>query len=201
MKIIIVGGGKLGKDIADNMLERKYDVRLIEKNRAKCIELANDLDVEIICGDGTELEVLEEAATQLAKNEFNARKVIVRANNPRNVEALRTLGTDIVVSSTEIITRLIEQEVDLAGMHLLATLNKGKASICTITLPEFSGLDGKMLKDITLPQGCLVISVLRDVDMTIPNGFTVIHTGDEIVSVCDSDNSQRQLLKLFHSHN
>ena len=210
MKIIIVGGGKLGKDIADNMLERKYDVRLIEKNRAKCIELANDLDVEIICGDGTELEVLEEAgtknadcfisvtgsdqdnlvATQLAKNEFNARKVIVRANNPRNVEALRTLGTDSVVSSTEIITRLIEQEVDLAGMHLLA-----------ITLPEFSSLDGKMLKDITLPQGCLVISVLRDDDMTIPNGFTVIHTGDEIVSVCDSDNSQRQLLKLFHSHN
>ncbi len=63
-------------------------------------------------------------ATQLAKNEFNAHKVIVRANNPRNVEALRTLGTDIVVSSTEIITRLIEQEVDLAGMHLLATLNK-----------------------------------------------------------------------------
>ena len=98
-------------------------------------------------------------------------KVIVRANNPRNVEALRTLGTDIVVSSTEIITRLIEQEVDLAGMHLLATLNKGKASICTITLPEFSSLDGKMLKDITLPQGCLVISVLRDDDMTIPNGF------------------------------
>ena len=224
MKIIIVGGGKLGKDIADNMLERKYDVRLIEKNRAKCIELANDLDVEIICGDGTELEVLEEAgtknadcfisvtgsdqdnlvATQLAKNEFNARKVIVRANNPRNVEALRTLGTDIVVSSTEIITRLIEQEVDLAGMHLLATLNKGKASIVSAT--AFSlwlrrGLDGKMLKDITLPQGCLVISVLRDDDMTIPNGFTVIHTGDEIVSVCDSDNSQRQLLKLFHSHN
>ena len=48
MKIIIVGGGKLGKDIADNMLERKYDVRLIEKNRAKCIELANDLDVEMV---------------------------------------------------------------------------------------------------------------------------------------------------------
>ncbi len=105
MKIIIVGGGKLGKDIADNMLERKYDVRLIEKNRAKCIELANDLDVEIICGDGTELEVLEEAgtknadcfisvtgsdqdnlvATQLAKKmSLMPCKVIVRANNPRN---------------------------------------------------------------------------------------------------------------------
>ena len=35
MKIIIVGGGKLGKDIADNMLERKYDLTIIEKNRGK----------------------------------------------------------------------------------------------------------------------------------------------------------------------
>ncbi len=219
MKIIIVGGGKLGKDIADNLLERRYEVRLIEKNREKCLELANDLNVEVICGDGTELEVLEEAgtknadcfisvtgsdqdnlvATQLAKNEFNARKVIVRANDPRNVETLRTLGTDIVVSSTEIITRLIEQEVDLAGMHLLATLNKGKASICTTTLPPHSALHGQMLKDITLPQGCLVISVLRGGDMTIPNGFTVINSGDEIVSVCEDESSRRQLLKLFHN--
>ena len=46
----------------------------------------------------------------------------------REMWKLVPLGTDIVVSSTEIITRLIEQEVDLAGMHLLATLNKGKAS-------------------------------------------------------------------------
>lgn len=218
MKIIIVGGGKLGKDIADNMLERKYDVRLIEKDRAKCIALANDLDIEVICGDGTELEVLEQAgtknadcfisvtgsdqnnlvATQLAKNEFNAGKVIVRANNPRNVEALRTLGTDIVVSSTEIITRLIEQEVDVESMHLLATLNQGKASICTGVLQKESHLDGKMLKDITLPQGCLIISVLRDGNMTIPNGFTVIYAGDELVAVCDSDSSRRQLLKLLH---
>ena len=110
------------------MLERKYDVRLIERDRIKCKRLANNLDVEIVYGDGTELEVLENADTmnadcfiavtgtdqdnlvacQLAKHEFHVKKVIARANNPRNMKALRTLGADIAVSSTEIITRLIE---------------------------------------------------------------------------------------------
>ncbi len=78
MKIIIVGGGKLGKDIADNMLERKYDVRLIEKNRAKCIELANDLDVEIICGDGTELEVLGQEQEQKMQIALSLLPVVTR---------------------------------------------------------------------------------------------------------------------------
>ncbi|MDF2631763.1 MAG: TrkA family potassium uptake protein, partial [Caproiciproducens sp.] len=205
MKIVIVGGGKLGHQIASNMLERKYSIKLIEKDKLKCIRLANELDAEVICGDGTELEVLDDAGTQnadcfiavtgsdqdnlvasqLAKRVFKAGKVIARANDPRNLEALRTLGADIAVSSTEIITNLIEQEVNAAEMHLLATLNKGKAGICDMTLPQDTMLDGVMLKDITLPQGSLIISLVRGDSMIIPNGLTVIHTGDEIVAVCD----------------
>lgn len=216
MVIVIVGGGKLGFDLAQTMMERRYDVRLVEKNKSKCMELANRLDAEVICGDGTEIEILEEAgtkncdsfiavtgsdqdnlvATQLAKREFGAKKVIVRANNPENMEALRTLGTDIVVSSTEIITRLIEQEVDVAEMHMLATLNKGKASICTMVLPENSICHGRALKDITMPKGSLIISVLRDDAMMIPNGDTVFYAGDEVVAVCENS-SRKQLMRLL----
>ena len=217
MVIVIVGGGKLGFDLAQTMMERKYDVRLIEKNKEKCMELANRLDAEVICGDGTEIEILEEAgtkncdsfiavtgsdqdnlvATQLAKREFDAKKVIIRANNPANMETLRTLGTDIVVSSTEIITRLIEQEVDVAEMHMLATLNKGRASICTMVLPEKSAWHKRPLKDLTLPSGSLIISILRDDNMMIPNGYSVLHSGDEIVAVCENDNRKR-LLKVLN---
>lgn len=216
MVIVIVGGGKLGLDLARTMMERKYDVRLIEKDRARCMSLANRLDAEVICGDGTEIEILEEAgtkncdsfiavtgsdqdnlvATQLAKREFNAKKVIIRANNPENMEALRTLGTDIVVSSTDIIARLIEQEVDVAEMHMLATLNRGRSSICTMVLPENSALEGMTLTEITLPSGSLIISILRNETMMIPNGMTVLHSGDEIVAVCENDN-QKRLLKIL----
>ena len=217
-RTIIVGGGKLGLDLANSLMERRYDVRLIEKNRVKCVQLANDLDAEVIYGDGTEIEILDEAgtkncdcfiavtgsdqdnlvATQLAKKEFGAKKVIIRANNPHNMEALRKLGTDIVVSSTEIITRLIEQEVDVAEMHMLATLNKGKASICTMVLPQNSALDGCELREITLPHGSLIISILRKDEMMIPNGFTVIQAGDEVVAVCENE-SRKSLLKILNA--
>ena len=180
------------------------------------MRLANDLDVGILCGDGTELDVLEDAgaidadcfiavtgsdqdnlvACQLAKREFRAKKVIARANNPRNLEVLRTLGADIAVSSTDIISRLIEQEVDVAEMHLLATLNKGRAGICAITLPDQTPLDGMTLKELTLPGGSLIISVVRGDTMMIPNGYTVIHAGDEIVAVCEGQ-SQKQLLSVL----
>ena len=217
-RTIIVGGGKLGLDLANSLMERRYDVRLIEKNRVKCVQLANDLDAEVIYGDGTEIEIHDEAgtkncdcfiavtgsdqdnlvATQLAKKEFGAKKVIIRANNPHNMEALRKLGTDIVVSSTEIITRLIEQEVDVAEMHMLATLNKGKASICTMILPQNSALDGCELREITLPHGSLIISILRKDEMMIPNGFTVIQAGDEVVAVCENE-SRKSLLKILNA--
>ena len=76
------------------------------------------------------------------------------------------------------------------------TLNKGKAGICTMTLPPETALDGKMLKDLTLPQSSLVISILRGDNMMIPNGFTVIHSGDEVVAVCEGS-SQKQLMKVL----
>lgn len=216
MKIVIVGGGKLGHQIAGSMLERKYTVKLIEKDKAKCVRLANELDAEVICGDGTEIEVLDDAGTrnadcfiavtgsdqdnlvasQLARMEFKAKKVIARANDPRNLDALRTLGTGIAVSSTEIITNLIEQEVGTSGMHLLATLNKGKASICAVTLADNTALNGTALKDITLPEGSLLVSIVRGDEMMIPNGFTKIQAGDEIVAVC-TDNSQKELMKIL----
>ena len=216
MRIVIVGGGKLGYHLATIMLDRKHDVRLIEKNKLRCMRLANELDVEVICGDGTEIETVEDAGTQnadcfiavtgqdqdnlvasqLAKRQFKAIKVIARANDPRNMDALRILGADIVVSSTEIITNLIEQEVDIAEMHLLATLNKGRAGICTMTLPPDTALEGVTLKDVDLPESSLVISIVRGDAMMIPNGNTVIHANDEIVAVCEGK-SQKQLLRVL----
>lgn len=215
MKIIIVGGGKLGYYLARNMIDMDYKVKLIEKDKSKCRKIANDLDVEIICGDGTEIEVLANAsigkadcfiavtgrdqdnlvASQLAKKKFMVNQVIARANNPRNLEALRKLGVDNAVSSTEIITRLIEQEIESVGLHLLASL-RGKASICTIKIPKHSGAEGVSLKEIQLPKSSLVVSLLRNEELIIPQGDTVIYRGDEVICICEND-SQKELIKTF----
>lgn len=218
MKIVIIGGGKLGYYIAEAMLDKGYEVNLIEKDRKKCDQLAELLDAAVICGDGTEIEVLAGAmsgkvecliavtgrdqdnlvASQLAKKKFQVKKVIARANNPRNLEALRMLGITHVVSSTEIITKLIEQEVDNASGRLIASLNRGRAAICEMIVSKDSKVSGTSLKDIALPKSSLIISILRNDELLIPQGDTVFTPGDEVIAVCIGD-SQRKLMKLFSS--
>lgn len=216
MRIVIVGGGKLGYFLARNMIDRNYEVKLIEKDKMRCMKVANDLDAEVICGDGTQIEVLISAGiakadcliavtgrdqdnlvcSQLAKKKFMVKKTIARANNPRNLEALRKLGVTNAVSSTEIITRLIEQEVDSVGMHLLTTLNKGRASICAVTVPKGAIVSDIPLRDIKIPESCLVISIVRNDELIIPMGDDVIYEYDEVIAVCES-RKQREFTKLF----
>ena len=212
MKIVIMGGGKLGAHLAENMLESKHTVRLIERDKNRCQRLANELDAVIICGDGTELESLTDAETedaavtgrdqdnlvacQLAKRQFHVKRVIARVNNPRNSQAMKAFGADIAVSSTEVITSLIEQEVDVAEMHLLATLNKGRAGICAITLPDDTALRRRTLNEISLPAGTLIISIVRGDALIIPNGSTMMQPRDEVVAVCAAG-SQKELLRIL----
>ena len=216
MHIVIVGGGKVGRYLASSLIERKNTITVIERDRSHCQHLANMVDAEVILGDGTQPQTLQEAgiehadclvavtgsdetnlvAVQLAKQQFHVPKAIARTNDPRNLETMRALGVDIPVSSTGIITRLIEQEIGAAEMHLLATLNKGRASICTIILPEDTHLHQKHLRDIRLPSGSLIVSIVRKDSMIIPNGSTILQAGDEVVAVCEGA-SEMALLKAL----
>lgn len=216
MKVIIAGGGRLGYSLARNLIDRRYDVSVIEISKQASEKVANELQIEVICGDATNIETLNSldfnnvdcfiavtgrdqdniVASQLAKNELKIPKVIARANNPRNLEAMRKLDIDIVVSSTEIITKMIEQEVVNAGAQLLATLNRGKAAILSFTLPENSALDGYAIKDIKMPASSLIVSVVRGEQLYIPRGDTVIYSKDEIVIFC-GDDSQKSVKKLW----
>jgi len=216
MKMVVMGGGKTGQNLARVLLDRRYEVSVIERDRVRCQRLADDLDVTVCRGDGTNISVLEAAGTreadcfmavtgvdqdnlvaaQLAREYFLAKKVIARVNDPRNVDTFRLLGIENIVCSADILTRMIEQEADQAHMHLIATLNQGKAGICSMTLPEDSALHGVALREIKFPSDSLVISMIRDGVLTIPNGSTVLEEGDELVAVA-GEKSQKALVKLL----
>ncbi len=216
MRIVIVGGGKLGFYLSKNMLDRGHEVSLVEMDKKKCANLATMLDAVVVSGDGTDISVLETAGIsradsviavsgrdednvvccQIAKKLFHVRKVVARVNNPKNMATMKRLGADIAVCNTEIITRIIEQEVDSQGLHLLANLNKGRSAICALTLEKDSDLDGKMIKDIRIPDDSLIISMVRGDTTIIPKGNSVIRGGDEIIAVCGAD-SRKELLRAL----
>ena len=129
MKVIVVGGGKVGYYLAKTLIEHGHYPTLIEIKKGLCRYLANDLDIPVIFGDGTTLEALMDAdiehadavvsvtgkdednliTCQLAKSVFHVGKTVARANNPKNVAVMKQLGIDITVNTTDNIARSLER--------------------------------------------------------------------------------------------
>lgn len=216
MYIIIVGGGKVGYYLAKTLLPYKHKVIVIEPIREMCEKVANELNIPVCNGDGTTIDILTEMDTsradifiavtgrdednliacQLAKRNFGVKRTIARVNNPKNIQVFEKLGVDIAVSSTSIIADLIEQEVDYSGMKTLMKLKNGKIVLTEIVINPCSHVCGMSLKDLSIPNDCILISVIRDEEVIIPNGFTVLQAEDYIIAV-SSQEDQAELKKYF----
>ena len=220
MRTIIVGGGKIGFYLAKTLLEHGNSVVLVELDKEQCRFCANELNnsgVEVVCGDGTDDDVLRTCriqdtdaivavmgqdennlvCCQIAKRLFGVKKTIAKVNNPRNAETLKLLGEDIVISATEDIIQLLEHEVDISAIKKLIPLSGG-ASLLEITLPEDYKLDGETLMDIPLPQNCNIVCIDRNGHTIIPRGKTTLHSGDILLAVAlgEDEKELRKALKI-----
>lgn len=218
MHIIIVGGGKIGYYLSKTLISFKHDVVVIEPQKELCEKIANQLNIRVCNGDGTTIEKLEEVeaskadiliavtgrdednliACQLAKSNFGIKRTIARVNNPKNIDVFKKLGVDSAVSSTSIITDMIEQEIDYSGIKTLMMLKNGKIALSEIEVAEKSLACDKCLKDIRLPKDCILISVIRDDGVIIPNGDTVLYAKDNIIAVSLNENQEK--LKAYFSN-
>lgn len=218
MNVLIIGGGKVGYYLALTLIEHGHNPTIIEKSKACCTKLANELDIPIVHGDGTTIEALKIArvekmdslisvsgrdednliACQLGKKLFNVKKVISRVNNPKNAQAMRKLGIENAVSATDNIARLIEREVDTTAIKQVVSLNMGESTISEINIPLNYKLNGKTLSELRLPDDSIVISINRNGDTIIPRGNAQINSGDKILimSKTTSLHKIQEILKL-----
>jgi trk system potassium uptake protein len=205
MYIIIVGAGKVGWNLARELLEKGSEVTLIENNRERYLTVEQELEHHIQYGDASELWVLERAGIsradmviavtgddednilicQVAKEKYLVDRIIARVNNPRNRQHFDLLGIRPVVSATDLILRLIEHEVPEYGLVHLLDLPEQRLEIIEILLPSDSRAAGQRVGDLQMPEGALLISVLREGTGFVPNSETVLEAGDEILAVLD----------------
>lgn len=205
MYVIIVGGGKVGLNLARELLKDGHEVLLIEKDKNRWAMLERVLGESVFLGDGCEMRTLQEVGCsradvvvavtghdednlticQLAKRKFAVPRVIARVNMPQNEAVLKALGVDDTICSTRIIYALLRQEIEVNQVHLLATLKAGGLEIVEITVGETSPVVGKSVKDIDLPSHCLLLSILRKGEIVIPSGDTVLESGDSIISLIE----------------
>src|SRR5207245_2032196 len=114
---------------------------------------------------------------QVAKEKYLCERIIARVNNPRNLEHFKLLGIRPVVSATDLILRLIEHEVPRYGLVHLLDLPQERLEIIELLLSEDSPVTGRRVGDLELPEGSLLISVLRDGTGFVPGPDTVLEAG------------------------
>jgi trk system potassium uptake protein len=203
---VIAGGGKVGYYLAKTLIAENHEVVLIEKSAAECQSLRQALGDVLIHGDACECRSMEQAGVsradvvaavtgedddnlvicQMAKQRFEVPRTIARVNNPENEDLFYKLGIDQTVNSTRIIYNLLEQEMESGAVVPLTTLRRGNLELVEVTVTPLSPSVGRTIADISLPPGCLIITVLRDDEAIIPQGATLLKPHDSLVAVVDA---------------
>lgn len=218
MRIVINGGGKVGSFLARVMVKNGHDVVLIERRPEVCEKVALEVpEALIIQGDGCDVRYQEDAgversdvfvsvtgddddnlvACQIAQGVFEIPRVIARVNNPKNEEIFTAMGIE-AVSSTTVIAKLIEEEVSIGEMITLQTLKKGRLALVEVELPQDQCIVcDQPVKDLRLPEDCVLVSIIRNNEVIIPKGETTLQKGDSIIALTNVDKEKELKERLL----
>jgi trk system potassium uptake protein len=205
MYVLIVGAGKVGWNLARELIDKGNEVTLVEHDSQRYQTVEEELEHSIQYGDGSELWVLERAGieradlviavtgddednvliSQVAREKYGVERIVARCNNPRNMQHFELLGIKPAVSATDLILRLIEHEVPKYGLVHLLDLPQERLEIIELEVANGSPADGRRVRDLGLPEGALVISILRDGGGFVPAGDSAVEAGDEVLVVLD----------------
>jgi trk system potassium uptake protein TrkA len=203
--VIIAGAGKVGWNLARELIGRDQEVTLIESDHGRYRVVEEELEHAVQYGDATELWVLERAGIQradlviavtgddednilicqVAKEKYGCDRIVARVNNPRNLQHFRLLGIQPAVSATDLILRLIEHEVPEYGLVQLLALEEEHLEIIEVEVGFGSQAAGARVQDVQLPDGSLIISVLRGGTGFVPKADSVIEAGDQVMMILD----------------
>jgi trk/ktr system potassium uptake protein len=207
MRVVVTGGGAIGRHVAFDLQARGHDVTLIEQNRLVVADLHKEIpDVNVVHGDACEPWVLEGAdlghadvvvaatgddednlvTSLLAKQEFAVPRVLARVNHPKN-EWMFTeqWGVDTAVSPPHMLTSMVEEAVTTGDLVQLLPLEGGRVSIVEMRLGPESPAVGRPIYELRLPKDAAIVAVIRDGHVVIPQPETVFGAGDELVALTD----------------
>jgi len=202
MRVIIVGGGQVGRALADRLEDRGENVVIVENDETQVEVVRNDGHTAHI-GDGTDTEVLRSAGAsnarivvaatgdddanllvaQLAKSKFDVETVLARANNPDNVDAFEDLGVR-TISSALATAQAIDNAIERPALtRWFSELGEsGDVQEVEVTNED---LVGRTVREVgpELPDGSLIALVARNGDTQVPNADFTLQKGDQITLI------------------
>ncbi len=217
-RLVIFGGGNIGQFLAQAIEQNNPSVNLkvIEADKVRAEAAARTLKRSVVLeGDVLEAEILEEAnvataeavvavtnddetnilASLLAKR-LGSGRAITLVNSGAYAPLISSLGVDVAVSPRNITVSTILQHVRRGRIHSVNTLRDGFGELIEAEAMDTSGLIGKPLREAELPHDVILGSVVREDEVILPRGSTVVEVGDRIVLFARSE-AVKEVEKMF----
>jgi trk system potassium uptake protein TrkA len=216
MYVIIMGGGRVGINLASALIKAGFDVTLIEKDTALCSNAASELDALVICGNGTDLKILKEAnigdadafvaatvndeANLLAcilVKDFKPKKVIARISDPAHEDAFHKVGIDATVSPELTAASYLEKLIIRPKIADMVILGKGNAELLDIPV-ENKKVIGKKIGELSPTKEYIICAVYKgpENEIIIPEPDMVLEEGNKI-SILIKTKSIKDVVKKF----
>jgi trk system potassium uptake protein TrkA len=217
-RIVILGGGNIGLFLARQLMKdhQNVSVKIIEYNKERAEMVADQLDnVVVLHGDALDQGILDEANVQnseaviavtnddqvnilaaLLAKRSGANRAMTLVNKASYEPLMYSLGIDAVVNPRAITVSRILQHIRRGRIRAVHTVRDGKAEIIEAEALETSPLVGQPLRDVKLPAGLMIGMIVRDGEVIVPRGGTVIETHDKVVMFAPR-NAVKKVEKLF----
>jgi trk system potassium uptake protein TrkA len=205
MFVVIVGGGKVGLNLTRSLTLMGHEAILVEQRKFRYDLLVEELQEKLLLGDGTEIWVLERAGiaradlvvavtgddednliiSQVAKRKYGVKKVVARVNNPRNQATFDVLGVEPTICATTNILALVRRELPEHKLVHLLTLKRENLEIVELEVGEHSPVAGKLVEEISLPEGALLTAILRNGSAQVARLKATIEPGDYVLCLVE----------------
>ena len=215
MEILIIGGGEVGKILAERFEKRGENVLVVDNSEEKCSRLLKQ-GIRAVHGDAEDINVLKAAGiekakyvvattdqdntnllvSQIAKSKFGLKEeqIVARVNSMENLHAFWDLG--IRSMSPQMTTALVlDNMVGRSSMFSLCEVGEeGEILEARVTNPK---IVGKAIKELSLPENSLLLMIRRDEKSHIANGNFVLEY-DDLVTVIGEGDSAKEVADILH---
>jgi len=214
--VMILGGSKVGQKTARDLCNRKFNVKLIEKDKQKATDLAEQLpNALVINGDGRNVELLEEESLSamdafiavtgnsetnimscLVAKSKDIKKTIALVENMDYFQLSHSIGIDTLINKKLLAANNIFRYIRKGEVVAMTRLNNLNAEILEFIVKPNSAVSGKLIREIDFPRLATIGGVIRDGEGVIALGAYKITKGDRVV-VCCLPSAIPKIEKLF----
>jgi trk system potassium uptake protein TrkA len=204
LRVVVLGGGKVGGFLARELRSAGHAVIVIERDQRHAERVAEETGALTLEGDGTDLTLIAQldlrktdlfvavtgrdddnlVACQLVRATYSVEKVLARLNDPRNHTTFDALQIP-VVSVTDLLAQVISQELEFAELVRVAILGRGELSVFQVDVP--ADVAPTAVSSLVLPDDSVLVAVDRNDDVFVPNGNFIIRGGDRVTAVSRLD--------------